>query len=399
MYMSANLPLTPEAFNKITHEIYKKNLELLDQKRRSEKLLYSVAEAIIAVDKKLNITIFNRVSERMMGKRAEEVLGKNLDDVIVLSTEDGTKFPTKKLCFMPGKDEVIVDKLILSGRFKNYYVNAKASVIQQSNNQDECLITLTDVTKERELDKAKDDFISVASHELRTPMTIIKSYLWMLENAKAGELNQKQLEYLEKAVKSTENMINLINDMLNISRVEQGKLTFKIKKINISEDVRDSLVGFDLKASEKNLTLDVDMGGNGAGLEVYADADKVREVITNLVGNSLKFTKKGGVKVRVEDLRDCVKVSVEDTGVGISPENIQRLFQKFERLDSSYTTVAESAGTGLGLYIVKMYIENMGGQVGVDSEGIGKGSTFWFTLPKNPPKGTLEGETVSTVLK
>lgn len=375
--MHQNLKIDPKI---ITEQLYKKNVELLNQKRRSESLLYSVAEAVIAVNQDFEITIFNRMAENLSGKRHTDILGKNIKEVITLHTEEGAEITPEKYCFVDSKETLTVDSLVLKGLTRNHYVNLTSTLIDQADGSKESLITLTDVTKERELDKSKDDFISVASHELRTPMTIIKSYLWMLDNNKAGELNEKQKGYLKKTVTSTERMINLINDMLNISRVEQGRLTFKIKKMNIVPCLKDALTGFDLKAQEKGIGLEVliDVPDDTS---VYSDEDKTKEIIINLVGNAVKFTKTGSVVVKLQNLTDVVKISVEDTGVGISPENIEKLFQKFERLDSSYTTVAESSGTGLGLYIVKMYVEALHGQVGVDSAGVGKGSIFWFTLP------------------
>ncbi|RJR26322.1 sensor histidine kinase [candidate division WWE3 bacterium] len=231
-----------------------------------------------------------------------------------------------------------------------------------------------------QLDKLKDDFLSVASHELRTPMTIIKSYLWMLNSGKAGELLPKQKEYLYKAVSSTERMIALINDMLNVSRMEQGRVVFDIKRLDIVDLLKETLSDFKLKAEEKGIYLEICC--EDKQIFAYTDSGKLTEIITNLVGNSLKFTRSGGIKVQIEEDENNVKVSVIDTGAGISEEDQKRLFHKFGRLDNSYQTVAESGGTGLGLYIVKLYVEGMKGTVRAYSEGINMGSTFTFTLPK-----------------
>ncbi|HLD51208.1 hypothetical protein A3K34_01185 [candidate division WWE3 bacterium RIFOXYC1_FULL_40_10] len=233
------------------------------------------------------------------------------------------------------------------------------------------------------LDKTKDDFMSVASHELRTPMTIIKSYLWMLRNGKAGDLNPKQQEYLLKTANSTERMINLINDMLNISRIEQGRMKFTVKRIDICKTIDEAVDGFELKTKEKNIYLKIE--NTCKGVMVYTDEDKIKESIINLLGNALKFTKQGGITVSTEEEGNFVKVKVTDTGAGLSTEDQQRLFKKFGRLDNSYQTVAESGGTGLGLFIVKTYIEKMGGEVGVYSAGTNKGSTFWITISKTRP--------------
>ena len=168
---------------------------------------------------------------------------------------------------------------------------------------------MIDITKEKELEKTKDDFISITSHELRTPMTIIKSYLWMLASEKGGSINDKQKDYIKKAANGTERMLNLINDMLNISKLEHGKMEMKIEKINVREFVGESLSDFNIKTKEKNLNFDVIVKDDVN--EAYADQVKLREVLTNLVGNSLKFTDTGRITVLVEKLNDnFVKVSV-----------------------------------------------------------------------------------------
>ncbi|MBN1162694.1 GAF domain-containing sensor histidine kinase [Patescibacteria group bacterium] len=234
--------------------------------------------------------------------------------------------------------------------------------------------------KLRELDKAKDDFLSVASHELRTPMTIIKSYIWMLQSGKYGELNNNQKKYADTAMKSTDRLINLVNDMLNISRIEQGRMEFKIEALDFCENIRELIEGFRIQAEEKHIYIKIEKDCDET--DVSADPTKLKEIITNLLGNALKFTNKGGIIIKLTDIGNYIQTSIIDTGVGIGAQDIPVLFKKFGRLDNSYTKVAESGGTGLGLHIVKLYTELMGGNVGVYSEGKGKGSTFWFTLPK-----------------
>lgn len=376
-----NTPGTPIAINSLAEELYVKNLELLEQRRRTEQLLYSVSEAVFAIDDTFKITIFNKTAETIIGKKADQVIGEDVDGTVWLETEDGKRITSREYCYQDS-EILVLNQVVLRGKERIYYVNVKSRVIKHANSKTECIVTLTDITNERELDKSKDDFISVASHELRTPMTIIKSYLWMLQNNKAGELNIKQLEYLLKAVAGTERMIKLINDMLNISRMDQGKTTFNIKKLKLGDLIRDAVSGFDLKAMEKGIELKVEQFDNS--LEIYTDDLKFREILINLLGNSLKFTKQGGIAVSVTNnpQEDFVKVLVSDTGAGISAEDLKRLFYKFGRLDNSYTTVAESGGSGLGLYIVKMYVDAMGGEVHAYSAGIKKGSTFWFTVPK-----------------
>jgi signal transduction histidine kinase len=230
--------------------------------------------------------------------------------------------------------------------------------------------------KLQELDKLKDEFISVTSHELRTPMSTVKGYLWMLAH-KGGSLSPAQQRYWQRAWRGTDQMINLINDTLSVSRIEQGRTEFKIAPFDVVALLQETVEGLRVKAAEKGLRLRL---LKSPPRLVLADAPHVREVAGNLLENALKYTGEGEVKVAVSADKKEVKVAVQDTGKGIAREDLPKLFHKFGRLEHSFATVAESAGTGLGLYLSKLLVEKMGGRVGVTSTW-GKGSTFWFTLP------------------
>jgi signal transduction histidine kinase len=195
------------------------------------------------------------------------------------------------------------------------------------------------------------------------------------------------MEYVQKAAQGTERMLALINDMLSISRMEQGRMEIKIEKIGLLDSISDTLTDFDVRCKEKNLSCKWDIPAEIPN--VYADKMRLNEIIINLIGNAIKFTTQGEIKVTAETIPDdFVKISIQDSGKGIAPEDMKRLFHKFGRLNYSYQTVAESGGTGLGLYIVKLYIEHMGGQVGVSSRGLNQGTTFWFTLPTKELKAS-----------
>jgi len=361
-------------------EIYKKNLELLESRRRAEQLLYGLAEAVFAVDEEYNITLFNNSLEKIINKKLDDVLNLPVNQVINLTRENGEPVDVKELCFVNEEEKKKVDGLILKGATSDYYVNVRSSIINPLQGKQECLVTMVDVTKEKQLEKAKDDFISITSHELRTPMTIIKSYLWMLGAGKGGNLTVKQMEYVQKAAHGTERMLALINDMLSISRMEQGRMEIKSEKLALMENISDTLEDFDVKCKEKNVECKIDIPSDIP--YVFADNGKLNEIIINLMGNALKFTNQGSITLSAETIpNDMIKISVQDTGKGIQQEDMRRLFHKFGRLNYSYQTVAESGGTGLGLYIVKLYVEHMGGEVGVSSKGENQGTTFWFTLP------------------
>lgn len=247
--------------------------------------------------------------------------------------------------------------------------------------------SLTDITQQvyqmnaklHDLDQLKDDFVSVASHELRTPMTAIRSYVWMALHKPDMPLTEKLKRYLYRTLVSTERLINLVNDMLNVSRIEAGKIEIYPKGFDIVTLAKEVLEEVKVKSDEKLIKLQL--------MEqklppVFADPDKVHQVLLNLVGNALKFTPPDGI-ISIGFFTDgkMVEISIKDTGAGISKEDLAKLFHKFSRLDNSYVAMGVSGGTGLGLYISKSLIDLMHGKIWANSEGENKGSVFTFSLP------------------
>jgi signal transduction histidine kinase len=234
--------------------------------------------------------------------------------------------------------------------------------------------------KLKELDKLKDEFVSVASHELRTPMTAIKSYLWMALAGRGGELTDKQKYYLDRAFVSADRLIRLVNNMLNVSRIESGRIELELEKLDIGKLARDVVDEVTPRATE--LGIKVSCHPPKDLPEVLADPDKIKEVLINLVGNSLKFTPKGGSIDINFNLKDgMVETSVKDTGKGIEKEDKPQIFKKFGLIEGSYETTQTDQGTGLGLYICKNIVELHQGEIEAESEGLAKGATFTFTLP------------------
>lgn len=230
------------------------------------------------------------------------------------------------------------------------------------------------------VDKIRDDFVSIASHELRTPMTAIRSYAWMALHKSDMALSKKLEKYLVRILISTERLINLVNDLLNVSRIEARKIEINpeaLDLISITKDVVDEVY------YSKSVSKDIKFTILETKLpKVLAEPERLREVLLNLMGNSVKFTPSGGT-ITISFFTDgkVVETSIKDTGVGILKEDLGRLFQKFAKLDSSYVSISTSGGTGLGLYISKNLVELMHGKIWASSEGLGKGTTFTFSLP------------------
>lgn len=261
----------------------------------------------------------------------------------------------------------------------------------------------------KELDKLKDEFVSVTSHELRTPLTAIRSYLWLAIEGKGGVLTEKLKYYLDRSYSSTVRLINLVNDILNISRIESGRMSFKVEGIDLFKLVNDVFDEVKPRAEELKIKLSLRQSSGQAiindqlsknknqgrminnQLFVIGDEDKIKEVLINLIGNALKFTKeKGLIQISFEEKDNKIITNVKDDGEGLAQEDIPKLFQKFGMIQNSYVTNQKAAqGTGLGLFICKTIIEKLGGQIWVSSLGKGKGATFSFSLIKQNPTDLL----------
>jgi signal transduction histidine kinase len=230
--------------------------------------------------------------------------------------------------------------------------------------------------KLKELSALKDEFVSVASHELRAPMTTIKGYISMILEGDVGQIPPKVKEFLGDAYESNDRMIRLVNNMLNVSRIESGKLIISLQDIQIEEAIEGVVKSFRLEAEGHGLELKFFKPKKRLA-RVRVDPDRIREVIANLVGNAINFTPHGHVHLRAYGEDGVITVAVEDTGVGISSQSQKQLFKKFSQVE---VAAPFKKGSGLGLYISKMLINEFGGEIWVKSK-VGKGTTFSFSLP------------------
>jgi len=230
----------------------------------------------------------------------------------------------------------------------------------------------------RELSTLKDEFVSIASHQLRTPMTAIKSYLWLVMQKKDEALNSKDRKNLDRAYESTERTIALVKDMLTVSRIEGKRLDLDMVEIDLYELAKKVCEELKIKADEKGIHFV--LGSPKTKTIVKADQERIREVLQNLTDNAIKFTPKGGrVRIFFKKAGRRIETSVSDTGAGISKQDMPKLFQKFSRLEHSFSKIAETPGTGLGLYIAKQVVGLHKGSIRVKSK-VGKGSVFTFSL-------------------
>ncbi len=228
------------------------------------------------------------------------------------------------------------------------------------------------------LNRVKSDFVSTVSHELRTPLTSIKGYVSLVLDGDVGPVNEQQKEFLSIVNKENERLTNLISDLLDVQKIESGKMPFNFKEFRLGAFLRE--YEKELKKLEKGNNAMIALVCPDNLPAVKADEDKIKQVLMNLVGNAVKFSQlQPKITITARNERDYLQVDVTDNGIGIAKKDIPKLFQKFYQIDSNSNRKA--SGTGLGLSICKHIIERHGGEIGVRST-LGKGSTFSFTLPK-----------------
>jgi len=231
----------------------------------------------------------------------------------------------------------------------------------------------------RKLDNAKTEFISIASHQLRTPLTSVKGFVSLILEGSYGEISKPVKDALEKVYTSSERLIQLVEDLLNVSRIESGRMQFVFEKSKIENILKNLYDNFLLVAKTKSMYLDLKLPEKSLP-EINIDSAKIEEVVSNFIDNALKYTEKGGVTIKAMETEiGTIKIIIADTGIGVPKEELPYLFKKFSR--GKDISRLNAGGTGLGLYVAKNIVEAHKGKVWIESEGTGKGSRFIIELP------------------
>lgn len=242
-------------------------------------------------------------------------------------------------------------------------------------------ILLADTTEENILQRSKDEFFTIASHELRTPLTAIRGNTNLIQQYYWDQLKDDNIkEMISDIHSSSKRLINLVNDFLDASRLEQGRMEFKYEPISLSE-ILENISG-EMKSilKDKKIYLKIEDGIKKLP-PVKADRDRLTQICYNIIGNAVNYTSKGGITITSSESHGQVKVTISDTGKGIEPQNQSLLFRKFQQAGPSILTRDITRGTGLGLYISKLLVEKMGGEIKLEESNVDKGSSFSFTLP------------------
>lgn len=361
----------------------------LDQvANKSEIVINAIADGVIAIDEKGIIQLINPAAQSIIGWDRQDALALDYRSILKLMNDKSEPLPEILdpilTCLRESKAIKSEDFSIQTNSGKKVNVSIHVSPLDSSGKG--AIIVFRDITQEIADEREQAEFVSTASHEMRTPVAAIEGYLGLALNPQTAQIDAKARTYLEKAHESAQHLGRLFQDLLDVSRAEDGRLKVQPTVVDSVSYIRDIITTFQNKAKDKGVSLVYKPDTNATHttrvtpqLYTLADPDHFREVTSNLIENAIKYTKAGDVTVDVTGDDEHVTVSVQDTGIGIPAEDIKHLFQKFYRVDNSDTR--EIGGTGLGLYLCRRLAEAMNGRVYVKSD-YGNGSTFFLEVPR-----------------
>jgi PAS domain S-box-containing protein len=369
------------------------NKEVESGRSKTEALLGSIGDGVFAVNGEGHIIEFNRAASDLTGTTPAEALGRPYAAVIALVDERPGQAnaasgpdPVRQAMLEGRTFRFLRDLSLVRRDGTRLPVTVSAAPVRDEHGGVEgCIAVFTDASQEREVDRMKNEFISIASHQLRTPMSGVKGVLSLLLEEVLGPLNPEQRKYLKRANESNERLIALVNDLLNVSRLEQGSLQLRAEPVNLAEVMQHLAGEFQPRAARYQQTLQVELpedhpSTRGEDMVVHGDPVRLREVFANLLDNAIKYTPENGhVTVRLAASAQRVTVEVHDSGVGIPADKLPSLFQKFNRIQNPLS--GREFGTGLGLYFARSVVELHQGSIEVESH-LGQGTTFRVSLPR-----------------
>ena len=370
---------------------------LRDEKLKSDIILNTIEDGVVLLDEQKTIQLFNPGASHITGWDAGEARGLDYHAVMKLVNDKEEAYDDKKNPLNRAYKEGVTvrdNKAILVTRSdKRIPLSLSVSPLLDARKQVRAAVAVfRDVSQERRQEQQRAEFISTASHEMRTPVAAIEGYLSLALNDKVSTIDTRARSYLEKAHSSTQHLGQLFQDLLTSAKAEDGRLASHPQLVEIGAFLEQLAQDLRFSAEKKNLPVELVIGshttGAGGGSMTktvrplyYAnvDPDRIREVVTNLFDNAVKYTSEGKISLGITGNNEVVQIYIRDTGAGIPPEDIKHLFQKFYRVDSSATRTI--GGTGLGLFICRKIIEMYNGKIWVESE-LDKGSTFYINLPR-----------------
>ena len=370
------------AARNVMEDLQAEKNKLDEIKANDEAILESIGDGLVAVDQNARVIFMNDATEKLLGWKKNDVIGKSWFETVPMEDKKGNSIPNDKR----PTQQAISHRKTTTTTTTTYYFTRKdktkfpvaitATPIILKGDVVGAICVYRDITKEKEIENAKTEFVSITSHELRTPLTAIDGLVSMILDGEYGVVNQGLRQPLKDINASSERLINLLNDLLNLSRIQAGKLEYTVSEFSILDVITEAVHLLQPLSRQKGLSLTI---AKFEPVIVKGDPNKVREILNNLIGNSFKFTDKGGITISTKVLTNKVEIHVSDTGIGIAKENQDKLFGQFQQLESSQV---KESGTGLGLHISREMVRKMGGDLWIEKSEIGTGSTFAFSIQK-----------------
>lgn len=371
----------------IENQVEQRTLELKAERNKLAVVLAGISDGVIAVDLQRSVITFNKAAEKLTGLKLTDVLGKPINSVIKVFADGQEITPEQYSPIRTDGFEGVVfnkpDLRFLVNNNKMFHALITSSQITEGKNVNlGSILTIHDTSQEKQLEEMKLDFVSMAAHELRTPLTSIRGYLSVFIKENSKNFTPEQNTFLNRINISTQQLMALIENLLNVSRIERGVLTINITPIDWVEVVKNIVAEMEPRAEERKIFLTFINPPPGI-IYVLADQLRIQEVVYNLLANAIAYTNLGGkIEVSIEIKDNMVVTHVKDNGQGIPREAQTHLFTKFFRVSGKLEQ--GSKGTGLGLYISKAIVNMHKGEIWVESEP-GKGSIFSFSLPLANP--------------
>lgn len=354
-----------------------REMEITRERDKVMSMLKRFPDGVIMLDEELRISFFNeRAKEMFQMQHWDSIVGRKLTSQIIPKNFSDIVPALRQKSKV--KDAESIEVGMGTGPDRSIFQVSTTPLTDASRQTIGMMKVIHDVTREREIDRMKSEFISIAAHQLRTPLSAVKWVLKMIMDGDMGKITPEQKKYLGKGYESNERMINLVNDLLSVSRIEEGRFLYEFEMVDLDELIKAEASEENHAFTKKNLTFEYHRPSKGTP-KVYADPTKLRLVVQNLLDNAVRYTPaEGKITIDVSRQKDFLSVSVSDTGVGIPKTQQRKLFTKFFR--ASNVLKMSPDGTGLGLFIVRNIVRKHGGQIDVKSEE-GKGATFTFTIP------------------
>jgi PAS domain S-box-containing protein len=368
------------SFNAMARQLLQRETSLNQEKQETETILESLSDAVIALDENKKVILINKTAQSLMGVDAQTSLNKNVNDVLHFFEEEQL-IPFEDYSQQSEANRKRIQEKGLTMTNQSGAKTAVSIIVSPVKFKNEekvgWVITFYDITKEQELEEMRLDFVSMAAHELRTPLTAIRGYASLLNMQNAKDLNPEGKELVNRLIMSSENLANLIDNLLNVSRIERNTFAVEAKPTDLRDTIKSVVDSLKQQAFIQNQRLELIIPEKLP--IVMADAFRIGQVLLNLIGNALNYTAEGGlITISAEQKGNYLQISVADNGQGIPKEALPKLFTKFFRVSGALEQ--GSKGTGLGLFISKSIIEMHGGKIWVESE-LNRGSTFTFVLP------------------